>query len=64
MGLGSEIFHIKILNCDKKVQGDHGSLTQDFVHFNSGFHPVCPFAMPSLPNFPPAQGILVRQWNK
>ena len=34
-----------------KIQGNHNGLTLDFVDFNSGIPPVCPFAMPSLPNF-------------
>ena len=30
---------------------DHGCLRLDFVDFNSKVLPICPFAVPSLPNF-------------
>ena len=33
------------------LQGDHGDLRLDFGHLDSAVPPVCPFAVPSLPNF-------------
>ena len=33
------------------IQGDRGGLRLDFIDFNPGVLLVCPFAMPSLPNF-------------
>ena len=32
-------------------KGDHGGWRLGFVYFDFGVPPVCPFAMPSLPNF-------------
>ena len=43
-------------------QGDHGGLT--LVDFNLGVPPICPFAMPSLPNFHLSLAELGMQQNK
>ena len=39
------------LDFENCIQNDHGDLTLDFVDLDSGAPPVCPFTMPSLPNF-------------
>ena len=36
---------------DSALQGDHGGLRLNSVDFNLGVLPVCPLAMPFLPNF-------------
>ena len=39
--------NIRFYSNEDHIQGEHS----DFANFNSGVLPVCPFAMPSLPNF-------------
>ena len=46
------------------IQGDHFGLTLKPADFNLGVPPVCPFAMPSLPNFHLSLAELGMQQNK